>query len=535
MKMSGNTLVYNGELISGINNAGETVSLNTTADGHIEVALHAPRLPFGSIHTESLTPVFQTDGVYGVNPQQTISHTGLSVGTGSGTGSVTNASNVTTAATGTTQYSFATFQSRRRLRYRAGQGLVGRFAGFFTGATANCILVAGFGTAESGYYFGYNGTSFGILHSTGGVRELQTMTITTASTATNDYVITLPNTGTVNVTATNNGNTARTAFEIAQGTYPGWAAESRGSTVIFLASSVGPKTGTFSLAQTGAVTPAAASVVETTSGVAGNDAWVPQASWNGADKLDGNGASGVTLDPTKGNVYEITVQYLGFGSVDMRIEVVSSNSNNPDFVTVHTFKHPNALTAVHLSQPSLPFTAAAYSTGSTTNATVNIGSYAGFIEGEVHSIGPRQSYTRDGGVTSSTSAYVPLFTVRNSLSYASRANQSVVNLLGIHGAAKSNQGITTFYLVKNAVLTGNINYQAFDSSSCTYWDTAATACTFTNGDIEFACTVSESGNFNYSFADKEITLQPGEYITLCVKSVTATAVCIASLNTREDQ
>ena len=75
-------------------------------------------------------------------------------------------------------------QSRRRLRYRAGQGVVGRFAGYFTAGVANSIQVMGYGHAEDGFYFGYNGTSFGILYSNRGVREVRTLTITTASTAT---------------------------------------------------------------------------------------------------------------------------------------------------------------------------------------------------------------------------------------------------------------------------------------------------------------------------------------------------------------
>ena len=527
------TRVYD-NAVSGINDAGNPTSLNTTADGHLEIAIHKPRLPFGSVHTESLTPIFNTDGVYGINEQQIVESTGLAVGTGSGTGSNTVSGNVLTCATGTTQYSFSSMQSRRRLRYRAGQGVVGRCAGFFTGATANMILVAGFGTAESGYYFGYNGTSFGVLHSTGGVREMHTFTVTTASTATNDYVVTLPNTATVNVTATNNGDTSTTAYEISQGTFPGWTAEPRGSTVIFIASSVGNKSGSFSLAQTGAGTPAAGSDAETVAGSAGTDTWVAQEDWNGADILDGNGASGITLDPTKGNVYQMTVQYLGFGSVQMQIET-SPSGNDPDFITVHTFAFPNTLTAVHSSQPSFPFTMSAYSAGSTTNGTVNIGSFAGFIEGALVFNGPRQGFFNNSGVTSTTTSYVPIITITNSIEYAGRANQSVSYLLDVHGATKSNTGLTTFYLVRNAVLGGSPNFTQHASGSAIYKDTASTSCTFDDAQVEWAGAVSESGSFNYGMTDRGITIQPGESITLCVRSVTATATCVGSFNIREDQ
>jgi hypothetical protein len=522
-------------VLKGLLDNGTSQELSSTQEGHLEVAIHHPRLPFGSVHTEKLTPVFQTDGVYQVNSQQIIASTGLSVGTGANSGSNTTSNNKLVSSTGTTQYSFASMQSRRRLRYRPGQGVVARFTGLFSTPAANSILVAGVGTAESGYFFGYNGTSFGILYSTGGVREIQTMTITTASTATNDYVVTLPNTVTVNVTATNNSSTTRTAHEIAQGVFPGWKASAVGSTVIFLADSVGSKSGTFSLAQTGAGTPAAGSTAETLAGVAATDTWITQSNWNG-DKLDGTGASGITLNPQKGNVFQIDIQYLGFGDIVFKIEVNPTNGNNPEFVTVHTIRYGNTYTSVSQSQPSFPFTMAAYSAGSTTDVSVSIGSFAGFIEGEKRAIGPRESYYNNSGVTSSTSAYTPLFTVKNGLVFKGRANQVVSNLISLHGASKSNTGLTTFYLIRNATLTGPTNYTAWDTNSATHLDSASTGCSFTdNSQVVWTGNVAESSSFNYALSDQEITLQPGESYTLAVRSVTATAVCIGGINTREDQ
>ena len=514
-------------------NDGSLKQIASTSEGHIEVAIHSPRLPFGSVHSESLEVVSQADAVYGINTALVTSTTGLSVGTGANSGACTGTGNLFKAATGTTQYSFATIQGKARVRYRPGQGLVGRFAGFFSTPAASSILVAGYGTSESGYYFGYNGTSFGILHSTGGVREIQTLTVTTASTATNDYVVTLPNTATATVTATNNSSTIKTAYEISKGTYPGWKAEQIGSTVVFLADSAGAKTGVFTLAQTGAGVPAAGTCVETVAGVASTDTWIPQADWNG-DKLNGTGASGYTIDPSKGNVYQIGIQYLGFGTVSCQVEVTYDNGNNAEFVTAHTFLFPNNRTTTHISQPSFPFTMAAYSGGSTTDVSVSVGSFAGLIEGKKQLTGPRNTYF--GSVSSSTSAYTPIFTVRNSFEYVSRANQAVINILSVAGACKSTNGITSFYLIRNATLSaGTPNFAAHATTSCSDVDSAATACTFSNNDqVIWTSTVSESGDFIFSFPDS-ITIQPGDTVTLAVRSVTATSVCVGSINTREDQ
>lgn len=524
----------------GTTDAGDIIPNRSTGEGHQEIAIHAPRLPFGSVHVESLTPVFQTDAVYGINNYEIISTTGNSANpTGATTGTNSGANNLFTCSTGTTAYSFASIQSRRRLRYRAGQGVVGRFTALWSAPAASSIVVAGLGTAESGFYFGYNGTSFGILHSTGGVREVQTLTITTASTATNNYQVTLADT-VYTIAATNNGSTVATAYEISRGTYAGWKAEARGSTVVFLADSAGVKSGTFSLAQSGAGTPAAGSFAETNAGVAATDTWIPQSSWNG-DKLDGTGRTGVTLDKTKGNVFQIDVQYLGFGTVTFKIEA-GFDGNNPDFVTVHTLNFPNSRTSTSVNQPSFPFTMAAYSAGSTTDVSVSVASYSGFIEGKRELTGPRMTFTREtsGFVGSTANTYYPLFTITNGLvhshgSVTPRANQSVVYPISI-SCSHDDATPVTFYLIRNATLAGVPNFSRYDSNSCIYYDTAATTCTISNnGQTQFALTLGQSSGAPFAFTE-DIPLQAGETLTLAARAVTGTATYVnASLNTREDQ
>lgn len=524
--------------LQGTQDSGGLADIPADYAGHLEVAVHSPRLPFGSMHTESLTPVFQVDAVYGINSNVVTATTGINVA-GVTSASNTGTNNLFKCSTGTTAYSFSTIQSRRRLRYRAGQGVLGRFTALFSSPAASSILVAGLGTGESGFYFGYNGTSFGILHSTGGVREIQTLTVTTASTATNNYVVTLNGTA-FNVTATNNGSTVKTAYEIAQGTYTGWKAEQIGSTVVFLADSVGNKAGAFTLAQTGAGVPAVGSFVETLAGVASTDTWIPQASWNG-DKLDGTGPSGMTINPQYGNVYQIDVQYLGFGPVLFKVEV-PHEGNNPDFVVVHSLEFPNSQTSTSISQPSFPFTMAAYSSGSTTDVSVSVASFAGFIEGNIELTGPRMTFYREtsGYVGSTAATYYPLFTIRNDYVHAhngntARANQSIVNSLSIAGAHDDATPVT-FFLIRNATLVGTPNFSRYDTTSCIYYDQSATTCTITdNSQVQFAFTTGQSAGGAFSFSDK-LLLQPGETLTLAARAVTGTATYVnASLNTREDQ
>lgn len=525
-------MTYLGTL-KGTNDAGAAVPLNATAEGHLEVEVHGPRLPFGAIHTEVLTPVFQVDGLYSLNPKLVVATEGRAIA-GSGSGSTAVSGGNLVAKTGTTSYSFASIQSRRRMRYRPGQGVVGRCAGYFDAGVASYISVMGFGQAESGYYVGYNGTSFGILHSTGGVREIHTLTVSVASTATNDYQITLPNGDTVNVTATNNGSTARTAYEIAQGDFPGWQAEQVGSTVIFLANGAGASGGSFALAQPSAGTPAAGTDATTLAGVATTDTWIPQASWNGADILDGNGASGVTLDPEAGNVYEFGIQYLGYGTVEVKCEIAIAG-NDPKVIILHTFFHPNTRTTPHVTNPVFPFTMAAYSAGSTTDLGVYVGSFAGFIEGEQKRIGPRMVYRHNSNGYVDTNLK-PMFTVRNRLVYQGRANQNVV-YLRTRNAAHDDATPIEFLLIRDAPLTGTPSFASFGDESCTTWDTAATGVSIpSTTSVEDSLPLAQNAGGEFPFDDNEITLQPGEQITFAAQAVTGTATYVkASLKTREDQ
>lgn len=521
-----------GPLLQGLNDNGNSKNIKATPEGHMEVAIHAPRLPFGEISAEAMTPIFQCDAVYGGNTSEQLTTTDGTSGT------ATAANNMFAVGTGaTTAGRFGALQSRRRLRYRAGQGVIARYTMLFGTPQTDNIQVVGIGTSETTLAFGYNGTSFGILHSIGGVRSYNTLTVSAGSSTSTTATVTLNGTAyTVSVTS---GTATNTAYEISQGTYQGWTAEQRGATVIFLSDSVGVKSGAYTLAFAAGTGAGTFPGSPTLAGVAATDTWVAQADWNG-DVCDGSGSednpSGFDLDPLKGNVAQIDVQYLGFGAITFKLEVTPPG-NNPDFVGVHTLRFPNTLTGTNLSQPSFPFLMSTYNTGTAGGTvTTRCASFSGFVGGLKRLTGPRMSYFNTAGVTSSTGAYTPIFTVRNSRVYGGRANQSVVQLLSLGGATKSATGVTSFYLIRNATLSAGVpNFTAYATTSSTYVDTAATACTFaTNDQVIWTGTTTGDGQFVFSFTD-DVTLQPGETVTLAVRSVTATATCVGQLNTREDQ
>jgi len=77
------------------------------------------------------------------------------------------------------------------------------------------------------------------------------------------------------------------------------------------------------------------------------DTEISQSSWNG-DKLNGTGASGYTLDPTKATILFMDFEWLGMGSV--RVGFVIDGK----FIVAHTFKNANDLSTVYMQTANLP-------------------------------------------------------------------------------------------------------------------------------------------------------------------------------------
>jgi hypothetical protein len=84
-----------------------------------------------------------------------------------------------------------------------------------------------------------------------------------------------------------------------------------------------------------------------TSGSVSDARYVAKASWNG-DKLDGTGASGVTLDLTKTQLLFIDFEWLGVGSVRCGFII------DGQFIVAHTFHNANIQTSVYMTTAILP-------------------------------------------------------------------------------------------------------------------------------------------------------------------------------------
>jgi len=78
------------------------------------------------------------------------------------------------------------------------------------------------------------------------------------------------------------------------------------------------------------------------------DTAVEQGDWSEGDQLDGNGLSGITLDPTKAQIFWMDLEWLGVGTV--RCGII----HNGQYIVLHKFHHANSLASVYMTRASLP-------------------------------------------------------------------------------------------------------------------------------------------------------------------------------------
>lgn len=77
------------------------------------------------------------------------------------------------------------------------------------------------------------------------------------------------------------------------------------------------------------------------------DTVVNQSAWN-LDKMDGTGASGITLDFTRTQIFAVDFEWLGVGRVRYAVNV------DGKFYYVHEMLHANNLDVVYMGNPNLP-------------------------------------------------------------------------------------------------------------------------------------------------------------------------------------
>lgn len=111
---------------------------------------------FGEQLFAQLQPVAQITFPYNLNER-------LITSTTANGGTVTFSAPFAQINSGTASNGQAILESVRKITYRAGIGVNCRFTAVFQSPDTNSRMIAGIGDANNGLFFGYNGTTFGVL------------------------------------------------------------------------------------------------------------------------------------------------------------------------------------------------------------------------------------------------------------------------------------------------------------------------------------------------------------------------------------
>jgi hypothetical protein len=133
------------------------------------------------------------------------------------------------------------------------------------------------------------------------------------------------------------------------------------------------------------------------------------------------------FDPTKGNVYQIRYQWLGYGAIRYYIE----NPYTGILQLVHTIQYANSVVVPSTFIAVFPLHASVVNSGNATNLTLLTASMGAYSEGPFNSIGARFSTgNRKTGITTETN----IFTIRNKTSFQSKTNRGRVHVDSVAGA-----------------------------------------------------------------------------------------------------
>jgi len=250
--------------------------------------------------------------------------------------------------------------------------------------------------------------------------------------------------------------------------------------------------------------------------------WTYQSDFN-VDNIDGTGLSGFNIDPTKGNIYQIQIQWLGFGTITF-----STETEDGFIFPFHKIRFPNSNVQTSIRNPALPVRYYIKNTTNTTPKALHVGSASVMNEGRINVRGYGYYFTAtDENVNNQER---PLFSIRNKSSFNGILNKNSINVRFLEGANDHSQQGNVFLYV-NSILSGASWSNNDGDNSIAELDTSASITTYGSliGGALLGKTEAKS-----IFLD-EVVLNPGDILTMtCKESNGANGIMTGSISWIED-
>ena len=245
----------------------------------------------------------------------------------------------------------------------------------------------------------------------------------------------------------------------------------------------------------------------------GVDNFTAQTDFN-VDKLDGTGVnnpSAINLDPTKGNIFQIKFQWLGFGAITFSTE----DPLEGDIEPFHIIRYAGAFTVPSIYNPTLPMRIEnTNSNGSTTDVTMKSASMMAAIEGKRVVDGATFSHKKTGSTSTPHG-----FSIRNKSTYAGIANRASL-YIKTFTAVNDGTSTTTYTLEEDAVLSGGSWVDIDTNDSFIEYNDTATITTPGTEIIPFS--IAKNTGVTENLQDQMIELRPGQTLTIRTSNGNAT-------------
>jgi len=409
------------------NDAGDWNNIKSDNLQHLKVNAANPKTSYDELPTAEMSPIAQLTWPYLINLDQ-VTVTEVNGGT------VTQADNMAILGTSTTTASQAILASKKLLPFRAGQGVLARFAAVFTAGIADATSRQwiGVGDTDDGFFFGFDADDFAVTYRTDGAPTI-----------------------------------------------------------------------------------------------------VDQTAWN-VDVMDGSGSasnpSGMTLDPTKGNLYQVSYGS-GFGAVNFSIESDSTG----DMVLVHVLEYGNTAIVPSTYNASHALHAEAHNGGSTTDIILKVAELAGFVEGDNAPTGPQNAV--DDSITATTTEE-PILSVRGRATFGGKTSKidALLRFISLNNDAN---GAGTFRIRRDATFTGAPTFVDVGALTSVIETTALGGgangvMTAGTGVLVWAGQVGKDKQANVDLSNLDLRIRPGEMLTVTIELVSGGGVNAAALVWRED-
>lgn len=268
---------------------------------------------------------------------------------------------------------------------------------------------------------------------------------------------------------------------------------------------------------------------------AGNET-VAQSSWN-LDKLDGSGASGITLDITKTQILVIDVQALYVGRVRVGFDI------NGVIIYAHEFNHSNLVAYPYIQSANLPVRCGMTCTG-TVSTTMNFICSAVISEGGSEDINVYgYTFQQDTGAVSVGTGGTHLLSLRPKTTFSGITNRTRVAYIDVEVYNAGNQPVQWQLCIGQAI-SGTTTFNSVNATySSSEYNIAGTLSGSPAIIIDGGYVASSGGTKGVSntavISRYPITLDAAGLqrslgtLTLKATSLSGTQTCYASVKFRE--